>query len=137
MAPGVFVGGWKDATDFSGAKFCVLDEQPPDMPAAMHIPIYDESTDAPIPSNLNRLAAEILSARDRNEPVLVFCGHGIRRAPLGGAWYLHRSQEITLDEAFDRVIEVRPGVERVQTWAKGWKVLDEGKTASARSPRKR
>lgn len=130
VAPGVFVGGWKDALEFTGTKFCVLDEQPPDMPKATHIAIYDESKDEPIPSNLDLLAKEIRLARSRDETVLVFCGHGIRRAPLGGAWYLHRTQPLTLDEAFDRVKSSRPGIEHVQKWTKGWKVLAEGNRGS-------
>lgn len=135
VSPGVFVGGWKDALDFAGTKFCVLDERPPDMPSATHIPIFDESRDAPIPSNLDRLATEIRSARDRDEPVLVFCGHGIRRAPLGGAWYLHRTESVTLDEAFDRVSSVRPAVERPRQWTKGWKILEDDSPGPGKSRR--
>lgn len=116
IAPGVYVGGWKDAVQFSGARFCVLDEAPPDMPKATHIQIYDEAGDRPIVENLDRLATEMKKARSRNEPVLVFCGHGIRRSPLGAAWYLHRAERLPLDDAYARVRAVRPKVEHVRDW---------------------
>lgn len=116
IAPGVFVGGWKDALAFSGAKFCVLDEAPDDMPPATHIPIYDGATDAPIVANLDRLASEMGRARRSNERVLVFCGHGIRRAPLGAAWYLHRAEKIPLEAAYTRIRAVRPKVETAAQW---------------------
>ncbi len=116
IAPGVFVGGWKDAPDFVGARFCVLDNAPDDMPAATHIPIYDGSGDRADTGNLDRLVAEMRSARARGEPVLVFCGHGIRRAPLGGMWYLHRVEGLTVGSAYDRIRAVRPKVETAREW---------------------
>jgi Dual specificity phosphatase, catalytic domain len=116
IAPGVFVGGWNDALRFAGAKFCVLDEAPDDMPAATHVPIYHEATDKADITNLNRLARSIREARSKGEPVLVFCGHGVRRSPLGGAWYLHTSEGISLDAAYDRVRAVRPKVEHARSW---------------------
>ncbi|MGA8543459.1 MAG: dual specificity protein phosphatase [Thermoplasmata archaeon] len=126
---GFFVGGWKDAESFQGTRFCVLDEAPPDMPPATHVPIYDDTKHQPIIANLDRLANLMRAARARNEPVLVFCGHGVRRAPLAGAWYLHRTEGLSLDESFERVQAVRPGIEHVKDWAKGWKVLSDAKTA--------
>lgn len=116
IAPGVFVGGWKDAERFQGTKFCVLDEAPPDMPPATHIPIYREEGDRPDTKNLDRLAEGVRSARAKGEPVLVFCGHGVRRAPLGGAWYLHRAEGLSLDQAYDRVRAVRPKIEHARDW---------------------
>jgi Dual specificity phosphatase, catalytic domain len=116
IAPGVFLGGWNDALKFSGRKFCVLDEAPDDMPSATHIPIYDEDKDAPIVPNLDRLAEEVHSARRENESVLVFCGHGVRRSPLGVAWYLHRYEKLSLDQAYARIRAVRPKVETASEW---------------------
>ncbi|HTT16700.1 MAG TPA: dual specificity protein phosphatase family protein [Thermoplasmata archaeon] len=116
VAPGIFVGGWNDALGFSGSRFCVLDEAPEGMPEGTHIPIYDEAKDAPIRANLDRLAREIGAARRAGRPVLVFCGHGVRRSPLGAAWYLHRSEAIELDAAYDRIRAVRPKVEPARAW---------------------
>jgi protein-tyrosine phosphatase len=116
FAPGLFVGGWNDAVRFEGARFCVLDEAPPDMPPATHLPIYDENGDRPIVSNLNRLADAMKAARSKNEPVLVFCGHGVRRSPLAAAWYLHRVEQLPLDEAYDRIRAVRPRIEHARDW---------------------
>jgi protein-tyrosine phosphatase len=116
IAPGVFVGGWSDAVRFEGTRFCVLDEAPEEMPPATHIPIYDEGSGDGLRANLDRLAREVSSARARGAPVLIFCGHGIRRSPLGGAWYLHRAEQLPLEEAFERVRAVRPKVEPPSTW---------------------
>ncbi len=116
IAPGVFVGGWKDALPFEGVRFCVLDEAPPDMPPATHIPIYDEGSDRANTKNLDRLAEAIGRAHAKGETVLVFCGHGVRRSPLAGAWYLRRSEGIPLDRAYDRIRAVRPQVEHAREW---------------------
>jgi protein-tyrosine phosphatase len=116
IAPGVFVGGWNDAIKFEGARFCVLDEAPKDMPPATHVPIYSEEEDRANTKNLDRLAEEIGAARAKGEPVLLFCGHGVRRSPLAGAWYLRRSQGLSLDEAYDRVRAARPKVEHARQW---------------------
>ncbi|HXY47125.1 MAG TPA: dual specificity protein phosphatase family protein [Thermoplasmata archaeon] len=116
VAPGVFVGGWKDAVAFEGTRFCVLDEKPEDMPPATHIPIYDDRSGSAIHPNLDRLAREIEAARAQGRPVLIFCGHGIRRSPLGAAWYLHRSEKLSLTEAFERVRAVRPRAEPPVAW---------------------
>jgi dual specificity protein phosphatase-like protein len=116
IAPNVYVGGWKDAVAFEGTRFCVLDDAPDDMPPATHVRIYDEATDRAIRPNLDRLAEAIGKARAKGDAVLVFCGHGVRRSPLVGAWYLHRSENLTLDEAYDRIQAVRPKVERASEW---------------------
>jgi Dual specificity phosphatase, catalytic domain len=116
IAPGVYLGGWKDAVGFEGTRFCVLDEAPDDMPAGTHIPIYDEEKDAPRVENLERLARGIRSARDAGSPVIVFCGHGVRRSPLGAAWYLHRYEHLSLDAAYEKIRAVRPQVEHAREW---------------------
>jgi hypothetical protein len=124
ISPGLFLGGWKDALQFSGRKFCVLDEAPDDMPPATHVRIYDEEKDAPIVANLDRLATQIARARASREPVLVFCGHGVRRSPLAVAWYLHRDQKVPLEEAFDRIRAVRPQIEAASEWIKNCAPLE-------------
>jgi protein-tyrosine phosphatase len=116
IAPGVFVGGWDDAVRFEGTRFCVLDEKPEGMPKATHIPVYDEPSGSARRENLDRLAREVTSARGRGEPVLIFCGHGVRRSPLGGAWYLHRSEGLTLEQAYARIRAARPKVEPASAW---------------------
>ncbi|MCI4346217.1 MAG: dual specificity protein phosphatase family protein [Thermoplasmata archaeon] len=134
VAPGVFVGGWKDAESFVGTRFCVLDERPEEldeMPGTTHVPIYDDGSEAPVRANLDRLASLVEAAHGRKEPVLLFCGHGVRRSPLAGAWYLHRSESLPLDEAFARVKTARPGIEHVKEWAKGWRTLEEPDTRAS------
>jgi len=116
IAPGIYVGGWKDATNFQGARFCVLDEAPPDMPPATHVRIYDEGSGRADPKSLDRLARAMEKAHAAGEPVLVFCGHGVRRSPLGGVWYLRRTEGLSLVDAYDRVKAARPKVEHARTW---------------------
>ena len=126
IAPGVFVGGWKDALRFDGARFCVLDEKPDDMPPAVHVPIYSETDRRARLESLDRLATGIGAARAKGGPVLVFCGHGIRRSALGGVWYLRRSEGLSLDEAYERLRSVRPKVQHARDW-----VANSGELARA------
>ncbi len=94
----------------------MLDEPPEAMAGVTHVPIYDERTGRALRPNLDRLAEEIGRARATGRPVVVFCGHGIRRSPLAVAWYLHRSEGIPLAEAFARIRAVRPRVEAPSAW---------------------
>jgi hypothetical protein len=116
VSPGISVGGWKDAERFEGSRFCVLDEVPADVPPSTHIAIYDENRDRAIVENLDRLARAIADEHAKGRPVLVFCGHGIRRGPLAAAWYLHRSEGLTLAEAYTRIRAVRPQIEEAKEW---------------------
>lgn len=124
VAPGLFVGDWKDARAFGGTRFCVLDEAPTHLPAGTHIPIIRKDTGRPDRRNLDHLASEILRARRRGEDVLVYCGHGVRRSPLAIAWFLHVDQGVSLEAAYDRIQAVRPQVERPQDWLAGVDELD-------------
>ena len=111
------MGGWKDAERFEGARFCVLDEVPDGgAPADAHVPIYDPAAEAPLRENLERLVTLVDDARAGGKPVLLYCGHGVRRGPLAGAWYLHRHNGISLDEAYRRVAAVRPKIEHAKEW---------------------
>lgn len=116
VAAGIFVGGQHDAVGFSGARFCVRDERPEPMSADLHVPIYDGRRDAPDLAGLDRVTAAMRQAHDEGRPVLVFCGHGVRRAPLAAAWYLHRFEALPLRTAFDRIQKVRPEIERPEEW---------------------
>jgi dual specificity protein phosphatase-like protein len=116
ITPGVFVGGWKDAVAFQGERFCVLDDAPPDMPDGTHIAIYDGENETARVENLDRLAEAVRKVHAQGRPALIFCGHGVRRSALGGAWYLHRAEGLSLDAAYDRVRSVRPQVEHARDW---------------------
>lgn len=124
IAPGVFVGNWEDALRFEGARFCVLDEAPEDMPVATHVPIYAESSDRADPTQLDRLADAMRKARAKDQPVLVFCHQGMYRSPLGAAWYLHRTEGLSLDQAFDRVRAVRPKAKPASGWVGNYAELE-------------
>lgn len=116
IAPSIYVGNWEDAIHFKGARFCVLDKAPPDMPTATHVPIYNEQEDRADRRNLDHLTDAMQAARAKGFPVLVFCGHGKFRSPLGAAWYLHRVERIPLDEAYSRVRTARPQSSRTLGW---------------------
>ncbi|MCI4319668.1 MAG: dual specificity protein phosphatase family protein [Thermoplasmata archaeon] len=131
FAPGLFVGGWKDAEKFSGTRFCVLDEAPEGMPDGVHVAIYDGEKDTPILENLERVAGLMHAAARKNERVLVYCGHGVRRSPLAAAWYLHRFAALPLDEAYAKIRGVRPQVEEAKEWMEHWQVLETATTARA------
>ncbi|MGP8077269.1 MAG: dual specificity protein phosphatase family protein [Thermoplasmata archaeon] len=131
VAPGLFVGGWDDAAAFRGRRLCVRDDLPEaDFPIDAHVPVVDPRTGRPIRQNLDRVAALVEAARKKNEPVLLFCGYGVRRGPLAAAWYLHRADGITLDEAYERVRAARPRAEHVRQWADHWQDLLEKVTRS-------
>jgi len=124
IAPGIYVGGWDDAVGFRGARICVLDEAPEKtLPGMTHVPIYDDGKDRPLRANLDRIVGLVDAARSKDEPVLLFCGHGIRRGSLAGAWYLHRHDGLSLDESFERVRAVRPKIQHVKDWVGDWTVL--------------
>lgn len=116
FAPGVCVGGWKDALRFEGSRFCVLDEAPGDMPKGAHFQIYDGDRDRAIPRNLDELARAMAKEHANGQRVLVFCGHGVRRSPLAAAWYLKRTEGLTLEEAYRRIRAVRPNIEEAREW---------------------
>ena len=116
IAPSVFVGNWADDVRFEGERFCVLDEAPPNLPLATPVPIYDAQADRADRRNLDRLANAMHAARAKGNPVLVFCGHGRFRSPLGAAWYLHRVDGVPLDDAYSRVRAARPQASRTLDW---------------------
>jgi dual specificity protein phosphatase-like protein len=121
IAPGVFVGGWNDAVAFDGVRICVLDDPPEEpLPGSTHVPIYDGERDAVLPANLDRVAELVEKATHDHSPVLMFCGHGIRRGSLAGAWYLQRHDGVSLDEAYARVRAVRPKIETGEEWVGHW-----------------
>jgi protein-tyrosine phosphatase len=125
IAAGVFVGGWNDAVHFDGTRFCVLDDEPKDMPPATHVRIYDDSVDRADPASLDRVVDAVRQARAKGDRVLLFCGHGVRRSPLAGAWFLRRTEGLSLDEAYRRVQAVRPKVEHAREWVGNASALEK------------
>ena len=116
VAPGVFVGGWDDATHFTGAKFCVMDDPPQGLPGTVHIPIYDEVRNAPILPNLEILAQRVRLAHDVGAPR---AGVLRPRDPSGAA---RRGLVPASVRAADRggglrqVRSVRPKIEHARDW---------------------
>ncbi len=116
VAPGVFVGGWRDAPSFEGARFSVRDAGEDDRTASAHFPVYDAGNDRAIRENLDRVARAIEQARAEGKRVLVFCGHGIRRSPLAVAWYLHLAKGLSLEAAYAQIRSARPAIEEAKEW---------------------
>lgn len=130
IAPGVFVGGRAAAADFPGLRMCVLDAGEDAGVPSERLPVYDPEEERPIRENLERIATAVRDARSRGEPVLIFCGHGVRRSPLAAAWYLHRAEGISLGAAYDRIERVRPFIERPEQWLRGSGALEAPSVAS-------
>lgn len=116
VAPGVFVGGVRDAAEFEGARICVRDEDEEAVPTSTHLPVYDGRTDRALRTNLEEIARAIDRERAAGRPVLVYCGHGVRRSPLAAAWYLHRTEGLPLAAAYARIRGVRPQIEEASEW---------------------
>lgn len=116
IAPGVFLGNWDDAVKFVGTRFCVLDDAPEEMPPSTHVRIYDEKADRADVNGLDRVVAGMKAARAKGDPVLVYCGHGIYRSPLAAAWYLKRTERVSLDEAYRRITALRPKAKPAAGW---------------------
>lgn len=127
IAEGVYVGGWKDAVKFEGTRICVLDELSKGDAGLcdLHVPIFSDSEGRALRPNLDRVAHAAQSARAHGRAVLLFCGHGVRRGPLAGAWYLHVAEKIPLEAAFDRVESARRGIERPHEWIPDPSSLDD------------
>ena len=48
--------------------------------------------------------------------IVVHCAMGMERSPLAIAWYLHRHQKLSLDDAYKKVVEARPIVLDRRGW---------------------
>ena len=116
IAPGVFVGGARDATGFDGFRICVRDELEGSAPAEMRCPVLLPDGSGADRSHLERIALETARQRSAGRPVLIYCGQGSRRGPLAGAWYLRAAFGLSLHEAFRKIRSVRPQAEHPQEW---------------------
>ncbi len=124
VAEGVFIGGLPDAPAFEGDRICVLDERPERGPVATFLPIYDPAQGRADRRNLDRVIEAVERSRARGRPVLIFCGHGVRRSPLAAAWLLHETEHISLEAAYERIRAVRPQVEDAREWVDDLSDLD-------------
>lgn len=48
--------------------------------------------------------------------VVVHCFAGVERSPLVVAWWISRTQHLTIDEAYQRVMDARPGAQDRRHW---------------------
>jgi histidinol-phosphate aminotransferase len=73
--------------------------------------------DPPVPATLlDAIARTIDVYLAQGKRVVVHCGEGVERAPLAVAWWLHRRQGLSLDEAYQVVRNARPQACDRQEW---------------------
>ena len=66
---------------------------------------------------LNRISErinEVLDHTDRS--VVLHCAMGMERAPLAVVWYLHRTEGMSVKDAYEDVIKARPIVCHREMW---------------------
>ena len=65
------------------------------------------------PLKLDEVADAIDHLLASGEKVVIHCVAGTKRSPLAVAWYLHRKQGMTLDDAYAFMESKRPIVQRM------------------------
>lgn len=120
VVPRLFVGGRPDAARFPGVRLSVLEDLGDPTPAEVRIPILVAEGGGADRHALDRVADVIERALRGDRPVLVYCGHGVRRSPLAVAWYLHRRRGLPLDAAYAALQAARPEVEPAVGWLSNW-----------------
>ncbi len=68
-------------------------------------------------ATLNQISdriSKILTNTKKN--VVLHCAMGMERAPLAAVWYIHRTEGISIKEAYQDVIATRPIVCNRETW---------------------
>lgn len=54
--------------------------------------------------------------QDPDTRIVIHCAMGMERSPLAIVWYLHRKQKLSLDDAYEKVVEARPIVLDRRGW---------------------
>ena len=124
VIPGLFVGDSSYAPIAPADMYvvcvlegCVNEDQPGTY--RRHLAVLTEGETATNAARLDVLAEYIHGLLRANQQVLVRCGGGVERSPLVVAWYLHRYQDVSLDEAYRRVAAARPVVQDRRQWIVG------------------
>jgi protein-tyrosine phosphatase len=123
VVPRLFVGGRADAPAFRGVRISVLEDLGDPTPAEVRIPILVAANGGADRRALDRAADVIAGALRGDQPVLVYCGHGVRRSPLAVAWFLHRRRGLSFDAAYAALQAQRPEVEPASGWLSNWREL--------------
>jgi len=56
--------------------------------------------------SISNKIGEILDDTDQN--IVLHCAMGMERAPLAVVWYLHKNEGMSIKDAYEEVMEVRP-----------------------------
>jgi protein-tyrosine phosphatase len=115
ILPNLFLGDKYDAQIFDGEIICVLEKLPDYEPKnAVLFPIFKNSI---VDRKELDLAIEAIDfALKKGKKVLVHCVGGAERSPLTVVWYLHSKKGMTIEEAYNLVMEKRPLVQRRDSW---------------------
>ncbi len=118
ILPNLYLGDGKDLAEFRGSVVYVREDIPlKSRPDATWISFHrDGKADT---TKLDAAAAAIEELLEKGDRVFVHCGAGTKRSPLAVAWYLHRYNGMTIDEAYDFIQARRPVVLRMTEWL-GW-----------------
>lgn len=117
----LYIGDMTDGRDADRTLYAVLcvmwTGEPGISDTAMHIPTtsYEELSVRTHVENMER-AARWIDHWWRLKRVLVHCAYGIERSPLTVVWYLMRYHRMTLDQAYELVLERRPQAQYRGTW---------------------
>ena len=75
----------------------------------VYIPVDPTRSPVYVTESLDRISALIKWVlSNSNKRVVIHCAMGMERSVLAAVWYLKRYQNMTLDEAYSAVGEVRP-----------------------------
>jgi len=120
VTPNVAVTDWEGgvhATEEGHFVICVADEL--DELGHVCIPIDPVDGRKRTVKTLERIANLIhWMVSETKKSVVVHCAMGMERSVIAVAWYLHKYQEMTLDEAYDAIGWVRPIAADRKHWVK-------------------
>ncbi len=115
ILPNLYLGDGRDLASFEGDVVYVREDIPlRSRPEAAWIPFHrDGRADH---AKLDQIAEVIEGLLRDGRRVFVHCGAGTKRSPLAVAWYLHRKNGMTIDEAYGFIQAKRPVVQRMDAW---------------------
>jgi hypothetical protein len=107
------VGGVVDAKHHNGKLICVTESFPYEMPKhAMHVPIMREGWVRRAQLDAVVMLIEVCQLQ---YDVMVVSGTGLDRAPLVAAWYLHKINRVSLQEAYDELQAINSSIRDLST----------------------
>lgn len=108
VTPSIGITAWDGVADALNKGYFVINVAGEiDNSADIKIPIQPGS--GTVKECLNDMQSIIQSViKDKNQKVVVHCAMGMERSVLSVVWYLHKNENLTVDEAYDLVRKSRP-----------------------------